>query len=210
VSEFECCRGFECLLDFACWDIILDPEESLRFGAFVCQSRFEISLDNTYQAFFFFSMDDCEKEKDNDEKMKANMGEQVAEASPIAVGSSRSVRKRIRPSFNRALLIVYKKVLSMIRQAFKMVADLEKLGRRDLPGEMIVKEMIENTRVWLIDQMGKNFPRAKGHFLLKRWKKLEPLFQSLVCGGRKSVVALSPPRADVPAAVFFSETGPSV
>jgi hypothetical protein len=56
----------------------------------------------------------------------------------------------------------------------------KKLGRRNLPGEIIVKEMIENTRVWLIDQTGRNFPHAKGHFLLKRWKKLEPLFQSLV------------------------------
>jgi len=41
-----------------------------------------------------------------------------------------------------------------------MVAHLEKLGCRDLPREMIVKEMIENTRVWLIDQMGRNFPHA--------------------------------------------------
>ncbi len=55
-----------------------------------------------------------------------------------------------------------------------------KIGTSQFAGEMIVKEMIENTRVWLIDQMGRNFPLAKGNFLLKRWKKLEPLFQSLV------------------------------
>jgi len=146
--------------------------------------------------FFFFGMDD--DIEDNEPKMEANGGEQVAEASLVAVGSSRSMRKRNRPPFGRALLIVYKKVLSMIRQAFKMVVDLEKLGRRDLPGESTVQEMIQNTRIWLIDQMGKNFPRAKGNFLLKRWKKLEPLFRNLICVRlARDAVALSPPRRDV-------------
>jgi hypothetical protein len=97
----------------------------------------------------------------------------------------------------------------MICQALKMVVDLEKLGRRDLPGESTVQEMIQNTRIWLIDQMGKKFPRAKGNFLLKRWKKLETLFRNLICVRTRDAVALSPPLGDVSmtAASLSSENG---
>ncbi len=75
-----------------------------------------------------------------------------------------------------------------------MVFHLGTLEPGKLPGESIVKEMIANTRIWLIDQMGKNFPHSKGNFLLKCWKKLEPLFLNLICRGRRrnAVGFLSP------------------
>jgi len=63
----------------------------------------------------------------DDEKMEDNVGEH-ASTLPVAIWPNGSVRKITRPPFGRALLIVYKKVLSMIHHAFKMVAHLEKIG----------------------------------------------------------------------------------
>jgi hypothetical protein len=80
----------------------------------------------------------------------------------------------------------------MISQAFKMVAHFEKLGCCDFPGEATVKEMIENTRVLLIDQMGKNFPRAKGHFLLNRWKNWSLFFKVWFAEDQRALLCLLP------------------
>jgi len=157
---------------------------------FFFQFSFECFFGNTCFGMAAEDGDNGVAEMDENEM---NAREQMAEASVVAVESKRSVKKKSRPQFVGALLVVYKKILSLIRQAFKMVFHLGTLEPGELPGESIVKEMIANTRIWLIDQMGKNFPRSKGNFLLKRWKKLEPLFLNLICRDRRrNAVGLSP------------------
>jgi len=156
---------------------------------FFFQFSFECFFGNTC---FGMAEEGCDNGVVEMDENEMNAREQMTEASVVAVESKRCVKKRFRPPFVGALVVVYKKIFSLIRQAFKTVFHLGTLEPGKLPGESIVKEMIANTRIWLIDQMGKNFPRSKGNFLLKCWKKLEPLFLNLICRDRRrNAVSLS-------------------
>jgi hypothetical protein len=63
-------------------------------------------------------------------------------------------------SVRRWMIVIYKQALVLIRQAFKMVTDLEKNGG-DVVGNSdnsVIRDLIEKTRNWLVQQMGKKFP----------------------------------------------------
>jgi hypothetical protein len=77
-----------------------------------------------------------------------------------------------------------------------MVTNLEQMRGANLSSsENIFRAVIEKAHIWLVDQIGKHFPQERHCYLLKRWQKLEPLFQNLVdgLGGKKvrSSLALS-------------------
>ncbi len=78
-----------------------------------------------------------------------NAREQVTDASSsvVVVESKSRVKKRCRPPFVGALVVVYKKILSLIWQAFKMVFHLGTMEPGEFPGESTVQEMIANTRI---------------------------------------------------------------
>ncbi len=73
------------------------------------------------------------------------------------------------------LIVTYKQVLALVRQAFKMVTNLEQMGGSDLSSDTIIRDMIENTRIWLVDQIGKHFPRERHGYLHKHYQKFERL-----------------------------------
>jgi hypothetical protein len=149
---------------------------------------------------------DAVEKKETDEKKEAQMEAMVEEddeepkdgkretlaASSVARKTKRLVRGRekreyaVAKPFRRAVIIIYKKILSMVRQVFKMVASLHGLGDSDLPSDHVVRDMIDKTKVWLVDQMGKHFPSKRSNYLLKRWRTLEPSLQRLIGGGLAS------------------------
>ena len=126
--------------------------------------------------------------EEEDEEPKDEKPEKVA-ASAVARKTKRLVRGGkgeyavVKP-FRRAVVVIYKRILSMVRQVFKMVASLHGLGNSDLPSDHVVRDMIDKTKVWLVDQMGQHFPPKRSNYLLKRWRTLEPLLRRLVGGGQ--------------------------
>ncbi len=91
----------------------------------------------------------------------------------MAVGrlerGKRKLQRVMNKSVRRWMIVIYKQALVLIRQAFKMVTDLEKNGG-DVVGNSdncVIRDLIEKTRNWLVRQMGKKFPSEKhgDHFL---------------------------------------------
>ena len=91
----------------------------------------------------------------------------------MAVGrlerGKRKLQRVMNKSVRRWMIVIYKQALVLIRQAFKMVTDLEKNGG-DVVGNSynyVIRDLIEKTRNWLVHQMGKKFPSEKrdDHFL---------------------------------------------
>jgi hypothetical protein len=73
----------------------------------------------------------------------------------------------------KVVMIIYKKILVMVCQALRLVQHLRKFGNPDdLPPGTTLLDMIETTKVWLVDQMAKHFPPEKSVYLSRRWKKL--------------------------------------
>jgi len=82
----------------------------------------------------------------------------------MAVGrlerGKRKLQRVMNKSVRRWMIVIYKQALVLIRQAFKMVTDLEKNGG-DVVGNSnnyVIRDLIEKTRNWLVQQMGKKFP----------------------------------------------------
>jgi hypothetical protein len=82
----------------------------------------------------------------------------------MAVGrlerGKRKLQRVMNKSVRRWMIVIYKQALVLIRQAFKMVTDLEKNGG-DVVGNSdnsVIRDLIEKTRHWLVQQMGKKFP----------------------------------------------------
>jgi hypothetical protein len=65
--------------------------------------------------------------------------------------------------FRRWLIVIYKQALALVRQAFKMVTDLEGRGGAadDLASDNVIRDLIDKTKIWLVDQIGKNFSSEK-------------------------------------------------
>ncbi len=91
----------------------------------------------------------------------------------MAVGRLERRKKKLQRVMNKSvrqwMIVIYKQALVLIRQAFKMVTDLEKNGG-DVVGNSynyVIRDLIEKTRNWLVHQMGKKFPSEKhgDHFL---------------------------------------------
>lgn len=83
----------------------------------------------------------------------------------MAVGrlerGKRKLQRVMNKSVRRWMIVIYKQALVLIRQAFKMVTDLEKNGG-DVVGNSnnyVIRDLIEKTRNWLVQQMEKNFLR---------------------------------------------------
>ena len=82
----------------------------------------------------------------------------------MAVGrlerGKRKLQRVMNKSVRRWMIVFYKQALVLIRQAFKMVTDLEKNGG-DVVGNSdnsVIRDLIEKTRNWLFQRMGKKFP----------------------------------------------------
>ena len=122
----------------------------------------------------------------------------------MAVGrlerGKRKLQRVMNKSVRRWMIVIYKQALVLIRQAFKMVTDLEKNGG-DVVGNSnnyVIRDLIEKTRNWLVHQMGKKFPSGKhgDHFLSApgrggRGKKK-------VCSSSSAVVAAADDDASSP------------
>jgi len=82
----------------------------------------------------------------------------------MAVGrlerGKRKLQRVMNKSVRRWMIVIYKQALILIRQAFKMVTDLEKNGG-DVVGNSnnyVIRDLIEKTKNWLVQRMGKKFP----------------------------------------------------
>ena len=82
----------------------------------------------------------------------------------MAVGRLERGKKKLQRVMNKSvrrwMIVIYKQALVLIRQAFKMVTDLEK-NAGDVVGNSynsVIRDLIEKTRNWLVHQMGKKFP----------------------------------------------------
>lgn len=91
----------------------------------------------------------------------------------MAVGRLERGKKKLQRVMNKSvrrwMIVIYKQALVLIRQAFKMVTDLEK-NAGDVVGNSynsVIRDLIEKTRNWLVHQMGKKFSSGKhgDHFL---------------------------------------------
>jgi len=80
-------------------------------------------------------------------------------------GGGRRKRKLsfVTKPFRRWLIVIYKQALALVRQAFKMVTDLEGRGGAadDLASDNVIRDLIDKTKIWLVDQIGKNFSSEK-------------------------------------------------
>jgi len=99
--------------------------------------------------------------EEEDEEHKDGKCETLA-ASAAASKTKRLVRGgkeeyAVAKLCRRAVIVIYKKILSMVRQVFKMVASLHSLGDSDLPSDHVVRDMIDKTKVCLVDQMEFHF-----------------------------------------------------
>jgi hypothetical protein len=118
--------------------------------------------------------------------------------------------------FRRWLIVIYKQALALVRQAFKMVTDLEGRGGAadDLASDNVIRDLIDKTKIWLVDQIGKNFSSEK--------KPSRPLKRLNVAGGagrkkaRSVLVATdvdddaSPPPPPLPSPVVVDDDSGSV
>jgi hypothetical protein len=111
----------------------------------------------------------------------------------IAVVGGGGGRKRklsfVTKPFRRWLIVIYKQALALVRQAFKMVTDLEGRGGAadDLASDNVIRDLIDKTKIWLVDQIGKNFSSEK--------KPSRPLKRLNVAGGAGRKKARSVPVA---------------
>jgi hypothetical protein len=160
-------------------------------------------------------MDDSVAEIKVKDEEREERPTEVASTMAVSVKRLERGRKRLHAvakPIRRWLIVIYKQVLALVRRAFKMVTNLEQVGGADQSSDNVIQDMIENTRIWLVDQIGKHFPRERHGYLLKRWQKLEPLFQNLVngLGGKKKVRSLPAVSSLVaPSAVAPSASPPS-
>ena len=113
------------------------------------------------------------EDKEREERLAEKMTGKVATMmKTMAISIKRLGRRRKRlltmaKPLPQWLIVTYKQVLALVRQAFKMVTNLEQMGGSDLSSDTIIRDMIENTRIWLVDQIGKHFPRERHGYLLK-------------------------------------------
>jgi len=111
----------------------------------------------------------------------------------IAVVGGGGGRKRklsfVTKPFRRWLIVIYKQALALVRQAFKMVTDLEERrgAADDLASDNVIRDLIDKTKMWLVDQIGKNFSSEK--------KPSRPLKRLNVAGGAGRKKARSVPVA---------------
>lgn len=111
----------------------------------------------------------------------------------MAVGrlerGKRKLQRVMNKSVRRWMIVIYKQALVLIRQAFKMVTDLEGRGGAadDLASDNVIRDLIDKTKIWLVDQIGKNFSSEK--------KPSRPLKRLNVAGGAGRKKARSVPVA---------------
>ena len=113
--------------------------------------------------------EDKEREEQPAEKMTGKVATMM---KTMAISIKRLGRRRKRlltmaKPLRQWLIVTYEQVLALVRQAFKMVTNLEQMGGSNLSSDTNVRDMIENTRIWLVDQIGKHFPRERHGYLLK-------------------------------------------
>jgi len=93
--------------------------------------------------------------------------EQETAVKRLERGKKKLLRVVAKP-FRRWLIVIYKQALALVRQAFEMVTDLEKTAGGVVGGEdNVIRALIEKTRIWLVDQIGKKFPSEKHNNSLK-------------------------------------------
>jgi hypothetical protein len=140
------------------------------------------------------------KEKKEDEEKKEKVETMVVEDAnqPREIAkTTRAGSFAVERSFSKVVIVIYKKVLGMIRQIFGLVKKLRKFGNpNDLPSDDILQDMFGTTKVWLVDQIAKHFPPQKQVYLFRRWKKLVKKSRKLFGLGQgraRSLAALSGP-----------------
>jgi hypothetical protein len=116
-----------------------------------------------------------------EDSVTAARGREQETAAAVSVkrlerGKKKLLRVVTKP-FRRWLIVIYKQVLALVRQAFKMVTDLEKTAGGVVGGkDNVIRDLIEKTRIWLVDQIGKKFPSEKARQFpqkscRRRWRR---------------------------------------